>query len=595
MAWVTKVALSALADVSAAALVSQPTQTRAAVDARVGTVATPIISDIVANDDAVYQAAVQAVEDAAQAGELSFFKGTLATSVDLDTLLTPGVYGYWGSSPNAPGGVSGMLLVSKVATNTQQQAFEFAGNRRWRRNISPAGVAGAWVQADGSQYSFGRGFLGTSGDLNTALQPGAYGYWSSSLNRPSDVSGTVTVTEVNASGTVIQEASEYGGGVGLFRRFRAASGAWSEWKNLLAGGDHVESSSSAGFRTIPLALTVGQGPTNKFTASAGAVRMPVKFAGRVHRWRLHLRNVDPRTGTVGAATVTVPNVYFGPSTGGAAFTATRVGGGLSSSGDDMVTPWISTPINADADYVIAYSWSATEPTQRLVGGGWVSASQSDATGAGGGLSASVSMPLDAWIEAEVAPTVPVVAAFGDSLSSGVGATVPVYESWLSIYCREIGAFPAHYTHSGDAMWTWEDGNAYKWQRWAHLSRPDACVHAMGSNDIFATTPPALGELQRRHGVVTNLITERLTPNVYGTRIMPRTSQTGATEDLRRSYNVWLAGLPNGIRDLFDFVTPISNDDETVIPEYTTDGTHLTTAGYELLAGAVTPHVVPTGA
>lgn len=92
MAWVTKAALSSLADVSAAALVSQPTQTRAAVDARVRAGAADAVADAIADSDTVEAAAVAAMQDAAVQAQLSWAKGALAASTSLDDLTDEGIY-----------------------------------------------------------------------------------------------------------------------------------------------------------------------------------------------------------------------------------------------------------------------------------------------------------------------------------------------------------------------------------------------------------------------------------------------------------------------------------------------------------------------
>lgn len=86
MAWVTKAALSSLADVSGAALVSGQTQTRDAVDARVQVGAASAVADAVANSEVVKDAAIAAMEDAALQAELTWNKPQATISDELAAL-----------------------------------------------------------------------------------------------------------------------------------------------------------------------------------------------------------------------------------------------------------------------------------------------------------------------------------------------------------------------------------------------------------------------------------------------------------------------------------------------------------------------------
>lgn len=57
MPWVTKTALASIADISAATLVSTPTHTQEAVDARVAVTVPPLVSSAIADDPTVADAA----------------------------------------------------------------------------------------------------------------------------------------------------------------------------------------------------------------------------------------------------------------------------------------------------------------------------------------------------------------------------------------------------------------------------------------------------------------------------------------------------------------------------------------------------------
>lgn len=346
------------------------------------------------------------------------------------------------------------------------------------------------------------------------------------------------------------------------------------------------SQSSVGPRRVPLALTVGG--SDAAGATSGIMRMPVRFGTRINRWRIHFRNNNPRFGADGSP-VSIAQVFLGPATAGAfAATPTLIASARTTA---TVTPWQNSPIEADTEYALSYSFSTAGTTNRVVGGGWSSSHVSSTSAT---LAPVTSMPLDAWIEAEIEPDVPVIAVFGDSLASGVGASLPVYESWLSIYCRNIGALPVHYSASGDTMAGWSDPLSYKWARWQHLSRPDAAFHAMGSNDAFGGA--TLAEMQARRATTMQILSDLATPVIASATILPRSGVSGATEDTRRAYNTWLKTNPDEARDLYDMVPPVSRNDEDISPGFDCgDGVHLNASGYRSMQTAITRPLVPTPA
>ena len=351
------------------------------------------------------------------------------------------------------------------------------------------------------------------------------------------------------------------------------------------------SQSVTGFKTVPVALTVGGGVHN-YPATQGGVRIPVNFGATIKRWRLHIRNINPRQGEPGAGNVTISSVYIGRHGGNGTVSGgnTLVGGAMSSSsGSDMVTPWSASVIDASYEYLISYGWTSTAQPKQVVGGGYTTTTVDGAFSNAEPTTRSVNLPLDVWIEAEVEADVPVIAGFGDSLTSGVGAVLPVFNSWLSAYCRTQKAIPVHYSASGDTMAGWSDPEHYKWTRWEEFTRPDAVVHAMGSNDVFGGA--SLAEMQSRFRATTAILAEKVTPVIHAATIMPREgSQWDPMEQVRRNYNSWLAGRT---RDLHDFVGAVSLDDETLIDSIDADGIHLTAAGYQAVAGAITTPLAST--
>lgn len=399
-------------------------------------------------------------------------------------------------------------------------------------------------------------------------------------------------TEKQAGDVVWQEAVSWGLIPEVWRRVYGSY--WAAWVRIDAGAVEVPevvfpvaapSQSVTGFKTVPVALTVGGGVHN-YSATQGGVRIPVNFGATIKRWRLHIRNINPRQGEPGAGNVTISSVYIGRHGGNGTVSGgnTLVGGAMSSSsGSDMVTPWTDAVIDSRYEYLISYGWTAAQQPKQVVGGGYTTTTVDGAFNNATTTTRSVNLPLDVWIEAEAEADVPVIAGFGDSLTSGVGAVLPVFNSWLSAYCRTQKAIPVHYSASGDTMAGWSDPEHYKWTRWDHLTRPDAVVHAMGSNDVFGGA--TLSQMQDRFGATTAILAEKVTPVIHAATILPRNgSSWDAMEQVRRDYNTWVKAR---VRAQHNVAAAISTDDDNIRTEYNADGIHLNAAGYSAMAAAIT--------
>lgn len=518
---------------------------------------------------------------------------TSGGSGNLDNIVTPGVHTYGSAYLNVPPGTgttgdvivmpaiyAGSPAVSQLAIPYGKETgiyYRYKGSAYWS----------GWERIDGIGAI--KQSIDSLADMNDAEIGSVHAFSDATLNGPERGSGTVLTFGLFAASNKQQIAFIYGSTPEIWTRFCGSTGWSNAWVRVDAGAvtlPELSGSSSSGLKVIPLALTVGGSPPSRSETTHGGVRMPVQFAADVTRYRVHMRNINPRVGTPGQGTVTVHNVWIGDHKGGGLITGSYspLSGEMVSTGGDMVTPWITTPIEANHRYLITYQWTATEPTHAVVGGGWTTADVADAASNGGTTTLDSSLPLDVWIEAETPAETPVIAAFGDSLSSGVGAALPVYDSWLSAYCRAHGALPVHYTASGDTMQGWADSTHYKWTRWQELDRPDSVVSHMGSNDVFGGTDLATLQDRRAHSL--SQLRALVSPVVYSATIMPRSGETGAMEDVRRAYNSWLLTMPDESRDTFDFVPVVSSDDETIMPEYDSDSIHLNRAGYAALADSI---------
>lgn len=382
------------------------------------------------------------------------------------------------------------------------------------------------------------------------------------------------------------------------RGWSPATSSWGAWTPQGGGSAPAAPATTAsGMKRVPLALTLGHGG-GAHSVTEGTVRFPMEWAAPVGRWRLHIRNANPREGTVRTGAIDFPQgVWVGADEGdGIASSLVQVAPAFTTAtdGSEYVTGWINHDLPADSKHLLSLAYVASDTVTTNVGGSWTSPGQiADSTS--GTWTGQIMSPLDVWIEAEVPQTVPVVAVIGDSLSAGTGSTIPVRDSALSQHMRAWGGLPIHYAAAGDTLNSWNGAipgaDTYKKTRWSALAKPDAVLFALGSNDIFGQSQ-TLAQMQTRAESVVAWAKANLTGRIFYATITPRTGVTGAQEDVRRQYNDWLRARTD-TQQVFEFAAAISADDETILPEFDADGIHLTTSGYAAEA-ATLRYLVPAG-
>lgn len=327
---------------------------------------------------------------------------------------------------------------------------------------------------------------------------------------------------------------------------------------------------SSGFKTVALSLTGGNGGGSTAPASADVTHF-MGWNAPITSFRVCIEDKNPRFGIDRDTSVTLTNVRDAAGTIAANGSFSGMGG-----------RWNSAYMNRPPVGDLSYSYAASAPVVSLVGGGTIDGVATD------------SMPFSVWIEAETPAGTMVLAVNGDSNGLGVGTTKPVYDSWLSQYCRRIGALPVHYATSGDSLAGWADPLAYKWTRWDHLDKPDMMFLALGSNSMAA---PGMTQAQLRGeaGLVADIAASKVTRNLHMITIKPRNGGDATYNGLRRDYNTWIKTKPLGVRDWHDMVTPVSADDISIRPGmFASDGTHMTTAGHAALASSITKTVTIPG-
>lgn len=526
-------------------------------------------------------------------------RGKQLTTEHLDTIITPG--DYWVRTNEEatvalgyPFTAYGDLKVRSESTNDANVTQTYTPSQRWGNGFAIRSryneVWGDWKYFTSVDQQ-ARGTQITTENLDDIIVPGDY--WqrlnveaTPERNYPFEAYGDLKVTSQSTNDANVTQmyvpSQRYGFGFAIRSRYNTV---WEGWKFFTPSGG-ADSSSEAGggsgFKITPLALTLGT--TGVDAPVSRHVRIPMNFAAPIPRFRVHIRNYNPRLGTVRTGAVTFTGLWIGEHAGNGAFksTPTQLRGGFATpeNGDEWVSAWFNKPIGSGTDYLLSYGYTAPAAPVGLVGGSWGSATLADANAVAPTVSVAGITGFDIWLEAETPATTSVVGVLGDSLSAGTGSSLPVHDSVISQYARKIGGLPYHLAAHGDSMNGMITVNPNKVTRWANLAKPDSIIWAVGSNDIAEGVN--LATLQGRFAKLQDVVSP-ITSALYLADIMPRTSWAPGSvqETTRRAYNAWMrSNLPGGARDIFGFAASISADDENIDPAYNSgDNTHLNTLGY----------------
>lgn len=434
-----------------------------------------------------------------------------------------------------------------------------------------------------------------AGETLESIAMGEYTIWSAShaatLGLPTATQGELD-KKVFGNTTTWYWLAYLDDGFREWKRRVTTAGVDTGWVDISGHGDDPGMEvTPAGMKLVPLALTLGQGSTTAAGGvKSGVFRVPIRYAAPITRWRLCFTNRNPRYGTTRNAQSMVDTIIIGEHIDGAYTSGWKwVAKNLTVSADGSVarTGWQTTPIGDGRDMAISYRYTTSGPEAPplLVGGGW---DLGTATPGEWDVPRTrvIRLPFDMWIEAETYATTPVIAGFGDSITCGVGATLPVFDSWPSVYARNFGALPIHYSSSGDTFENWGlDEKAYKVSRWDHLARPDAVLWAMGTNDMASSR--TLAQHQANTLKMAGIIRERWSPNLYMATIMPRNNEAAEIKAMRDQWNGWAPTQPE-FRDAFDFAAAVRDPASGgILPAYNADGLHLSSAGSAAQAAAIT--------
>lgn len=454
--------------------------------------------------------------------------------------------------------VSANDAITVEGARAEESAYERA---KWKKGVIPDGV-------DIREFMYGANREGQYTSMNASNTATMTGLPEDLVTNP--VSFTA-VSQTLGNGVTIKLTTYNVWGVAEYVCSSAPSGGdgWTRWQKTAWAGDGGTSEggggSSSGVKTLPFPLTAGRSGGEALAPTSATVEYDnyLSSAISVSRYRFAIRDGNPRWGTSTAQVIQLSNI----SVGGVAKLSS-----MSTNADGSIThsPWMTGTLgNLKFDYV------AQQQPRYIIGGGRVNGTR------------RTEMPFELWLEIEVPSSTPAIGLVGDSNSVGVNATIPMHDSWMAQYCLEKGFFPVLYGHSGDGMSATGDEDAYKWNRWNHLDRPDVVVHANGANDLPTTEGGiTLAELQARARAEWAVAGEKISSNQHVALIKSRAS--GVNNSVRLQLNAWYKTYPDPIREWHDIASPVTaNDTGGVIPEYlSSDGVHMNTAGHAAIKNAL---------
>lgn len=561
--------------------------------------------------------------------------GFSGTPQDLNNLRTGGIWAILSSSAatalGMPVGSGGLLTVSPWGNSTVHH-YQTSGST-WERWSLSTGWS-PWTRVDSRHlveypHSGKDSLVAGTNDPDTMKSLGSWavlsGSAASSLGMPVAAGGIFAVYPWGTS----QARQEYVTSASSWERWSGSTG-WTSWRQIdtLGVRDRLTalenkpapepvgsreiSRAGSGVKTVPIALTLSTGAQTVQPVGPDVWRFPFLTGVDVPRWRLHARNWNRLTNQTYDGTISVDGVYLSKgsaSTGSPDTVQSKVIDGFTTPADgtEYVSPWVEAKIPANVEHLLSVSVSsATGYISNPVGasfktgGAWSATKDSPGT-------LQTRTPLEWWVEVEVPSRTPVIGFYGDSISSGTGATLPVFNSWPSRYCRRSGALPIHWCVPGSGMIQQQPSYPYSahfWNVWDGYASPDVVVHFMGQNDILSAGD--LATMKTRYQTVMPKIRELLSPVVHSVTITPSSLKPVEQQQLARDYNAWLKTRPMAERGVFDAAALLGNPEGTaLLPEYDSgDKLHPGDAGYQALAAAFTypitsppisaPAVVPLG-
>ena len=365
------------------------------------------------------------------------------------------------------------------------------------------------------------------------------------------------------------------------------------------------------------ALTCAQGGGTTTATDVGHA-LPYTPGARVDRWRLHFRNYNDRSGSSYTGDLAIMGVSIGEmqrTAGGEPWGAWSASGkkqnivasgvASTSGSTEYITPWVDDfPLEALQDYVVRYAFTGGSQNKHLAqGGGWsLTGGSAQVNGDAPAMTQVKESPLDVWIEGYSEAGVKIVAGWGDSLTVGHSASLPVYDSWLSKVARSQGAHAMFYAHSGTAYGEWTNPGLWKFHKYNNdvfykMTLPSTLYNFMGSNSIFAEDL-TLAQMIAAFKLALPLIKDKTTQNMVFMTVLPRHDASDLQEVVRKQWNTWLmdnaATYGLFVVDVASAVDDGSGSKLDLRWAASTIDIHLKTAGYARIAAMLTGALTTTG-
>lgn len=537
----------------------------------------------------------------------NIYLGQLPANQNLLDYYGAAYAGSWGiptvalvsSTAGRPTGAGpGTLTVIPVGSTASTQTWAEYGTsgRVWTAAVSSGRRISPWKELTAGAH-FGNFKESNFTQIDDIDVSSTFTFWSgtdaAAAGAPLSEAGDVeTFLFGNAGRQYYRTVSPVGAGPRTMYRGKGSSG-WGVWheENIAPAAPSEPSTGGvkSGFKNVPLALNQPSAGGTEAISNA-TVRWPLRYGVGAKRVRLHVRNWSFVYGTT-YGPVAFTGAWMGTASG-ANFTMTPIqvlkAFNAPSDGAEYVSPWFTYNLSANVDHLLSVGFTTAEGQTNMTsrGGCYRSTNSADAGRASGFTgAASTTSPFDVWLEVEVATETPVLAGFGDSNTVGTGTALPVYDSWLSQYCRTARALPYFMAIHGSASSTWSDPKAPMWNRHREQARPDAVVYFLGQNDLVNGVTVA--EMRANLGRIMPIVRDKLAHDVYVATITPGNMKAPAVNDVRKAYNAWLKTLPLGVKDCYDFSAAVSDDDATIRASDSADGLHFVATGHAKAAAKIT--------
>jgi lysophospholipase L1-like esterase len=462
--------------------------------------------------------------------------GRITTGI-IDDYKTQGIYKVWTTTDatnlQLPLPFASRIVNVAIGSYVQQSQITIDTPQRQIHRLWNGSAWGAWA----IQSPYMGNIANTAGADKALTVDGLYwvtsGTVATTLGLPDVTYGTLERLTYGAANIV--RLTWRPNATGRIYESTYESGIWSPWRKL--GGK--------GTKNVAMALTTS-GPIATTTQTAVHARVPFKIAVDGYRYRFYFRNYNYRMwtsypgslsflGAVVGSAETVQGELTGQFTAAPTSiqgaTTTNVNAGV------LTTSWINSSVKKNDPYLLGFAYTSPAGQENFasVGGGWISSNTGSlASQIDSGLVKTKQVPLDIWMEIEVDADTRVIAYVGDSLTAGVSADLPVYDSWANRHALKQGAIPMMYGFSGDSFGSYTNSTQPKLTKWAAQARPDAVVLALGSNNIYQAN--TIAAMRSSFAVMYDLVIPVTSKNVYLTTILPRYADASAYEQTRKDWN-----------------------------------------------------------